>query len=134
MRIRAKHAISDRAPSYRCSPPAGRLKFLMKAIVIALLMGTVDAEQLRVTVYDKANVLDQVGMTVVFSLRRIFHQSGIDIEWVTGVKDAPESSLMIYQSLRTGHELEAGCRARRDIALDILPAAGPKVRKQVLGM
>jgi hypothetical protein len=54
----------------------------MKAIVIALLIGNVNAEQLRVTVYDKARVLDQVGETVVFSVRRIFRQSGIDIEWV----------------------------------------------------
>ena len=106
----------------------------MKMIVIALLIGNVDAEQLRITVYDKAKVLDQVGQTVVFSLRRIFRQSGIDIEWVTGVADAAEASLMIYEPLRTGHELELGCLARRDIALDILPSAVRGVKKQVLGM
>jgi hypothetical protein len=105
----------------------------MKAIVIALLIGNVNAEQLRVTVYDKAKVLDQVGEAVVFSLRRIFRQSGIDIEWVTGVPGAPEASMMIYEPFRTGHVLELGCRARRDIALDILPAI-PGVEKQVLGM
>jgi hypothetical protein len=53
---------------------------------------------------------------------------------VTGVPGAPEASLMIYEPLRTGHELELGCRARRDIALDILPGAIPGVKKQVLGM
>jgi hypothetical protein len=106
----------------------------MKAIVIALLIGNVDAEQLRVTVYDKAKVLDQVGETVVFSLRRIFRQSGIEIEWVTGDPGAPEASLMIYDPLPTGRQLELGYRARRDIALDILPAAVPGVKKQVLGM
>ncbi|HKE28140.1 MAG TPA: hypothetical protein VKB88_37585 [Bryobacteraceae bacterium] len=84
----------------------------MKMIVIALLIGNVDAEQLRITVYDKAKVLDQVGQTVVFSLRRIFRQSGIDIEWVIGVPDAPEASLMIYEPLRTSHEL-AGCGKMR---------------------
>jgi hypothetical protein len=106
----------------------------MKAIVIAVLIGKADAEQLRVTVYDKAKVLDQVGEAVVLSLRRIFRQSGVDIEWVTGVPGAPEASLMIYQPFRKGHELELECRARRDIALDILPAAMPWVKKQVLGM
>jgi hypothetical protein len=106
----------------------------MKMLMIALLIGNVDAEQLRITVYDKAKVLDQVGQTVVFSLRRIFRQSGIDIEWVLGVPGAPEASLMIYEPLRIGHELELGCLARRDIALDILSAAVPGVKKQVLGI
>jgi hypothetical protein len=107
----------------------------MKTIVIAaLMMGTVNAEQLRITVYDKAKVSDQLIETVVVSLRRIFRQSGIEIEWVAGAPGAPEASLMIYEPLRTGHEVELACRARRDIALDILPAAVPGIKKQVLGM
>src|SRR5215471_10994607 len=124
----------SRALKFELIPPDGGLRFRMKMIVIALLIGNVDAEQLRITVYDKAKVLDQVGQTVVFSLRRIFRQSGIDIEWVTGVPDAAEASLMIYEPLRTGHELEHGCLARRDIALDILPSAVRGVKKQGLGM
>jgi hypothetical protein len=107
----------------------------MKTIVIAaLIMGTVNAEQLRITMYDRAKVLDRVSETVVLSLRRIFRQSGIEIEWVAGIPGAPEASLMIYQPLHPGHELELACHARRDIALDILPAAVPGVKKQVLGM
>jgi hypothetical protein len=107
----------------------------MKAVAIAaLIMGTVNAEPLRITVYDRANVPDQVSEAVVVSLRRVFRQSGIDIEWVAGVPGAPEASLMVYEPLLTGHELELACRARRDIALEILPAAVPGIKKQVLGM
>ena len=107
----------------------------MKTMVIAaLMMGAINAAQLRITVYDKAKVSVQVSETVVLSLRRIFRQSGIEIEWIAGVPSAPEASLMIYEPLRTGHELELACRARRDIALDILPAAVPGIKKQVLGM
>lgn len=107
----------------------------MKTIAIAaLMMVGVNAEQLRITVYEKAKVSDQVIETVVVSLRRIFRQSGIEIEWIAGVPGASEASLMIYEPLRTGHELELACRARRDIALDILPAAVPGIKRQVLGM
>lgn len=107
----------------------------MKAIVIgALLIGMLDAEELRITVYDRARVLDRDGEAVVLSLSRIFRQSGIEINWVAGVPGAPEASLMIYESRRPGQELELACRARRDIALDILPSAPPGVQKQVLGL
>jgi len=107
----------------------------MKTIVIAvLLMGTTNAEQLRITVYDKVKISGRVNETVVVSLRRIFRQSGIEIEWIAGAPGAPEASTTIYQPPRPGHELELACRARRDIALDIIPAAVPGVRKQVLGM
>lgn len=107
----------------------------MKTMAItALIMGAVNAEQLQITVYAKARVSDQVSEAVVFSLRRIFRQSGIELEWVAGVPTAPEATLMIYEPLRRGHELELACHARRDIALDILPAGVKGVRKQVLGM
>jgi hypothetical protein len=107
----------------------------MKTMVIAaFVMGTVNAEQLRITVYDKAQVSDQVREAMAFSLRRIFRQSGIEIGWVAGVPGAPEATSMIYEPFRRGHELELACHARRDIALDIFPAAVPGVKKQVLGM
>jgi hypothetical protein len=107
----------------------------MKTLVIAaLIMGTVNAEKLRITVYDKARASHQVSEAIVFNLRRIFRNSGIEIEWVAGVPDAPEATLMIYEPFRTGHQLELACHARRDIALDIVPGAVPGVKKQVLGM
>ena len=85
----------------------------MKAIVVAaLMMGTVNAEQLRITVYDKANVPDRVSESVVVSLRRIFRQSGIEIEWVIGVAGAPEASLMIYEP-----------RPRRPRGISLVPAS-----------
>jgi hypothetical protein len=107
----------------------------MRTIVIAVLMvRTVGAEQLRITVYDKAKTPDEVRMAVADNLRHIFRQSGIDIEWVAGDLGAPEASVMIYEPLGTGHDLELACRARRDIALDIIPGAVPGIREQVLGM
>jgi len=106
----------------------------MKTILIgALIVGAVavGAEQLRITVYNKAGILDQEKESVVVSLSRIFRHAGIEIDWVAGVPRAPESSLMIYEPLRKGNELEMACRARRDIALDILPFG---TSKQILGM
>ena len=107
----------------------------MKTMVIAALIGgAVHAEQLRITAYYKARVSDEVSEAVVSSLRRIFRQAGIEIEWVAGIPGAPEATLMIYEPFRRGRELELACHARRDIALDILPAAVPGVKKHVLGM
>jgi len=65
----------------------------MKTIVIAaLMMGIVSAEQLRITVYDKAKIPQEVSKAVVVNLRRIFRYSGIEMEWVAGVPGAPAFS------------------------------------------
>ena len=107
----------------------------MKAIlIVALTMGMADAEQLRITVYDNTNMPDEVNQTVASSLRRIFRQSGIEIEWIAGAWGADEAGLMTYQPVATGHDQELACRARRDIALSIVPAGVPGVHEQLLGM
>jgi hypothetical protein len=120
------HSVSARTLGRTC-----RIKAILIAIV---MMCMADAEQLRITVYDKAKLPQEVSEAVVDNLHRIFRVSGIDIEWVAGVPTAFEASLMIYEPSRTDHEQELACHARRDIALDILPFAPPGVKKQVLGL
>jgi hypothetical protein len=98
------------------------------------MIGTAGAEQLRITVYDKALLRGELTETVVDELRRILRRSGIDIEWTKGVLTSAEASLMIYESHSRGHDQEIACRARRDVALDIIPVAPPGHNPQALGM
>jgi len=107
----------------------------MKTIALALLMMTAaDAEELRVTLYNKAKIPNDLIESVTVTLSSIFRQSGINIKWVAGVPGAPEASLMTYQAPPVDRELEFACHARRDIAFDIIPGAVAGVRSQLLGM
>jgi hypothetical protein len=107
----------------------------MRTILItAVMLAAGDAEQLQITVYDKARLPQQVHATVADEVRRIFREAAISIEWIAGDPEASEASVMIYQPSRKGRELEDACRARRDIALDIVPVAPPALRSTVLGM
>jgi hypothetical protein len=107
----------------------------MRTILIATMMlAAGDAEQLQITVYDKAQLPRQVHTTVANEVRRILRVAGISLEWIAGDPKTPEASVMIYQSSRRGRELEDACGARRDIALDVLPVAPPALRSTVLGM
>jgi hypothetical protein len=106
----------------------------MKAILITTMMlAAGDAEQLQITVYDRARLPQQVHATVANEVRRIFRDAGISIEWIAGDPDASEAFVMIYQPSRSGRELEDACSARRDIALVMSPAP-PGLTKTVLGM
>jgi hypothetical protein len=107
----------------------------MRVILIcAVMIAASDARQLRITVYDKAQLPPQVSASVSNELSRIFHQSGISVEWVAGLPTASEASLMIYGPSSSAREQETVCRARRDIALDILSVAPPGLKGVVLGM
>jgi hypothetical protein len=110
---------------------------MITEIVLALLVSgsSARAEPLQVTVYDNALLTKEVREAAFDGLRRIFRQSGIALQLVEGDLSAPEASLVIYPATpRPGHEQEAACRARRDIALLIVPAAPSGLAKAVLGI
>ena len=108
----------------------------MKLILIAaFLMATANAAELRITVYDKANLSKSVSQETFAELRRIFRQSKIDVQLLAGDPSMDEASTMTYTEWpRRGHEEEVACRARRDIALDIVGVAPPGLSSKVLGM
>ena len=108
----------------------------MRHILIAVLLTmTARADQLRITVYDRAHFSKEVIEMAVDNLSRIFRDSKIDIRVVEGDPASDEASLFIYSdSLTQGREAEAACRARRDIALQIVAAAPRGLKKSVLGM
>jgi hypothetical protein len=107
----------------------------MKSILIATLLVAVgNAEQLRITVYDKAGLQPGLGSAVLPQISRIFRDAGISVEWVTGALVNPEASLVMYEPAAGVSDPGPACRARRDIALDILPVAPPGLSDRVLGM
>jgi hypothetical protein len=92
-------------------------KFL---VIAAAIVRASAGEQVRVTVYDEVALPAEVRESAVDDLRRIFRQSGVDLQWEAGALDADEASLFLYPgAVRKGHEQEVMCRARRDIALKI---------------
>jgi hypothetical protein len=108
----------------------------MRPIVIAsLMLASASAEQLRVVVYDQARLPKNVTRTALENLRRIFHQAGIEIEFVAGDAAASEASLITYPAPPPkGREQEAACLARRDIALEIVAVTPGAVKSSILGM
>jgi hypothetical protein len=90
--------------------------------------------ELRITVYDQAHLPREVTRSAFDQLRIVLRQSGIAIELVAGDPAADEASLFTYISLPKGHEQEAACRARRDIALKINDISPGGVPEAVLGM
>jgi hypothetical protein len=108
----------------------------MKYLLIwALLTQTAAAFQLRVTIYDKANLPKELRSETFNNLRRIFHSSKITVDLVAGKAGAEEASVMSYpERVAAGKEMEAICSARRDIALDIVPLAPPGLSPGILGL
>jgi hypothetical protein len=94
------------------------------------------AEQLHVTVYDKANLPEQFAQRAADNLRLIFRQAEIEVEWVSGAPEADEATLVIYDGLAAGRDQEhrLACRARREIAVAIMPAAPSSLPQSVLGV
>jgi hypothetical protein len=91
--------------------------------------------QLRITVYDQAQLPQALKQRAFDQLRLVFHQAGIDIDLAVGDSAADEASLFMYIGLPPkGHEQEAACRARRDIALKITDMSAPGLPETVLGI
>jgi hypothetical protein len=104
-------------------------------LIAAMMLGSANAGQLRITVYDQAHLPKAVRQAAFDYLRQIFYESGIEIDSVAGDPAAEEASLTTYLAVpRKGLENDAACRARRDIALEILPATAATRHSTILGM
>jgi hypothetical protein len=108
---------------------------MRRILIAALMMVPVQAAQLPITVYDQAHLSKEIQKAAFDSLRQIFRQAGIDIEVATGDPASREASLMESPSIpRKGNERAAACRARRDIALEIVGVTSPLRKRSLLGM
>jgi len=93
-----------------------------------------EAVELRVTIYNHAQVPLGVVEEALADLRRIFRHAGVESVIVIGDPNDPESVQIAYpERPRRGFERNAACLARRDIALRITVAL-PSQRSTVLGM
>ena len=97
---------------------------------------TLSAEDLRITVYNRAHLSPEVAAEVAGLLHSIFRQSGIDIQLQAGDPEADEGKLVYLNSRpRNAQLLLMACgRARRDIALEILDSAPDGVSQRTLGV
>jgi hypothetical protein len=101
----------------------------------ALMIQSAAVDQLRVTVYDKANLPESIRSDSFGALRRIFRQSKVNLELVAGDSNAEEASVIIYsRGMRAREDSGAICAARRDIALDIVAFAPPGLADRILGL
>jgi len=92
------------------------------------------AAELRITLYNHADVPAHVLEAASAGLRRIFMASGIEVRIIHGDPEAPEGVSVAYPSpLRPGLEREAACQARTDVALRITVGL-PSQRSTILGM
>jgi hypothetical protein len=104
-------------------------------LIAALMLLPAQAAQLRITVYDQAHLPKQVSQFVFDQLRQVFHQAGIEIEVVAGDATAAEASLITVPATpRRGSEQETACRARRDIALEIVGNTQTFRKDSILGV
>ena len=100
----------------------------------ALILVPAVTAQLRVTVYNKSHVSAEVRRDAFADLRDLFRAAGIAVELVPGDLAAAEASFInLPQPPRKGQEHEAACRARRDIALELVPAAPRGLKATILG-
>jgi hypothetical protein len=108
----------------------------MKRLLIAIwIITAIAAAQLRITVYDQAHLPEEVGDPAFDDLRKVFRQAGIEPQIVSGDLHAQEALLITYPApAPKGHEQEAACRARRDIALEILAITPPGFKGTIAGM
>jgi hypothetical protein len=108
---------------------------MRQLLLAALMLVPAQADQLRITVYDQTHLSKPVSEAVFDLLLRVLRQAGIDVELVSGDLAAPEASLITSPGApRRGSERATACRARRDIALEIV-ATTPSFRKDtMLGM
>ena len=107
----------------------------MKMVLIAvLILQAASSEQLRITVYDGARLPLEISTPAFEDLRGILGEAGIDAEVITGDFTVPEASLLqLPAPPRKGGERAAACRARRDIALEILKTAPLGHKASILG-
>lgn len=104
-------------------------------LFIAFLMNPQDRVELRVTFYDNSGLGWDSRIRTFAEAERILRGAGVDIVWVEGDPASPEVRLIQYpERPRQGSETDAACRARADIALELLVHAPTGLKGSVLGV
>ena len=104
-------------------------------LIAALLLIPAQAAQLRITVYDQVHLSKPTSQAAFDLLRQILKRAGIEAELAPGDPSAAEAGLITYPGTpRRGSEHETACRARRDIALEIVAVTPPTRKHTLLGL
>lgn len=108
---------------------------MCRFVLPLLLAATAAPADLRITIYDRAQMPGTISRATFALLADVFRNAGIRIETIPGDLHAEEASLLIYvEPPRPGTEQLIACRARRDVALEILGSAPPFRKASLLGM
>jgi hypothetical protein len=106
---------------------------MKKLFLIVIAIQAASSEQLRITVYDGSRLPSEIIEPAFEDLRSILHEAGIDMEVIIGDFTAAEVPFLQLPAPQQGAERAAACRARRDIALEILKTAPPGYKASILG-
>jgi hypothetical protein len=108
---------------------------MKKLLMSLLLVSAAGAQELRITAYDRANLQEEIARAAADEIQRTFRLARIRVAWSTGLPSADHAFLVVYKGRPgRGEEQEAACRARREIALQIVAEAPPGVNRAVLGI
>ena len=107
----------------------------MNALLLAaFLVNLPDQIELRVTVYDNSGFTRAVRRQTFAEAERILRTAGVIVVWAEGDPAHPEArSLQYPERPRRGRETDAACRARADVALELLARAPEGLKRSVLG-
>jgi hypothetical protein len=97
------------------------------------MLAAAAAAELEITVYDQAHLSREIRQTALDTVREIFRASAIDTVFVAGDPMAAEASLITMPLTLKGQERVAQCRARRDIALEIIASVPTSLKSTILG-
>jgi hypothetical protein len=104
-------------------------------VFVALLAGALDLDQLRITVYDRSGLDAETRARAFDEVTRLLRAAGIHVIWVEGNNESIEGKLLTYpERSRKGSEAEAACRARTDVALDLLQNTPEGVKPTIAGL
>ena len=90
-------------------------------IAFAFLASTVSAEELHVTIYNKAGLSDATLDSTIHVVRAIFRQAKIHLDFRPGDLSSEEARQVVYiqGAMLPDNHRRLACAARREIALDL---------------
>lgn len=108
----------------------------MKTLLLAaFVMGSRDQVELRVTFYDGAPLHESSRSAMFAVAERVLRVAGIHVVWVEATPGDATAKLISYpEPPRKGSVNAAACRARADVALELLGKAPEGLRGTVLGV
>ena len=108
----------------------------MYALLLAAVLTNVpEGVELRVTFYDNSGLGRDARTRTLAEAERILSKVGVNVVWAEGDPTNLEALLIQYpERPHAGRETDAACRARADIALELLPHAPEGLKPTVLGV